>query len=161
MPNISARLILCYIFTQSVCIFLVKFSQFQFSNVNWQTNCCQCQGVEPVLTQLDTARLQNVHIKTCDKCYIMRTFHTSSNSSLVLSSSALMSAIVMPYHWSVQQNTSRWNFVKILRSAWQKQSKTTAMVQTDRTANYQWNFLCDMDICINWAGTLWQRPYHI
>ena len=45
---------------------------------------------------------------------------TSSSSTFVLSSNARISAIVMPYHWSVQQNTWRWKFVNILRSPCQQ-----------------------------------------
>jgi len=44
-------------------------------------------------------------------------YKTSSSSSLVFSSRARMSLIVRPCHRSVQQNTWRWKFVKILRSA--------------------------------------------
>ena len=41
---------------------------------------------------------------------------TSSSSTFVLSSNARISAIVKPYHWSVQQKTCRWKLLKILRS---------------------------------------------
>ena len=42
---------------------------------------------------------------------------TSTSIRLVSSSILRMSSIVSPYHWSIQQHTSRWNLVKTLRSA--------------------------------------------